>query len=255
MYPDPTGGSVGSRTWFSARGDCQALAELGFVVVELEGRGSTPMRSRAFMAADHGQTGTNDIADRVAGIRQLALRYRWVDTTRVGIYGTSGDGFAAAAAILRYLDFFDMAVSESPPGLVPGPHRRCTKLSSARREGLGNGGASQRRCNRRQPPANQAVRAGPVRGAEALPFPVHRRAVVWTPICRHRDALTGRALPDVPPLPRMRARARFPEPAIVSPDPGRAPFTPSSRHVPWPCRPRPASRRGTSRRCRRPPAR
>src|SRR2546429_1203164 len=40
IYPGPQGGSVGSWSFLSARGDTQALAELGFVVVEIEGMGN-----------------------------------------------------------------------------------------------------------------------------------------------------------------------------------------------------------------------
>jgi len=47
IYPGPQGGSVGSWSFSPARADCQALAELGFIVVEIEGMGN-PLRSRVF---------------------------------------------------------------------------------------------------------------------------------------------------------------------------------------------------------------
>ena len=47
IYPGPQGGSVGSWSFAAARGDTQALAELGFVVVEIEGMGN-PLRSKKF---------------------------------------------------------------------------------------------------------------------------------------------------------------------------------------------------------------
>jgi dipeptidyl-peptidase-4 len=50
IYPGPQGGSVGSRSFSAARGDAQALAELGFIVVEIDGMGN-PTRSKAFQDA------------------------------------------------------------------------------------------------------------------------------------------------------------------------------------------------------------
>ncbi len=112
IYPGPQTGSIRGRSFLPSRGDKQALAELGFIVVSLDAMG-TPMRSKSFHAAYYGDMGDNGLPDQIAGIRQLAQRYPWIDTNRVGIYGHSGGGFAAADAILRYPDFFKVAVSES----------------------------------------------------------------------------------------------------------------------------------------------
>ena len=112
IYPGPQTGSVRGRSFLPSRGDKQALAELGFIVISLDAMG-TPMRSKSFHAAYYGNMGDNGLPDQIAGIRQLAQRYPWIDTTRVGIYGHSGGGYAAADAILRYPDFFKVAVSES----------------------------------------------------------------------------------------------------------------------------------------------
>jgi dipeptidyl-peptidase-4 len=112
VYPGPQTGSVGTRTFVAARGDCQALAELGFVVVQLDAMG-TPMRSHSFMAAYYGNMGDNGLADQVTGMQQLARRYPWIDIDRAGIWGHSGGGFASADAIMRYPDFFKVAVSEA----------------------------------------------------------------------------------------------------------------------------------------------
>ena len=61
----------GSRNFSAARGDCQALAELGFVVVEIDGMG-TPWRSKKFHEAYFGNMGDNTLPDQVAGMKQLA---------------------------------------------------------------------------------------------------------------------------------------------------------------------------------------
>ena len=112
IYPGPQSGSVGSWGFSAARGDHQALAELGFVVVLIEGTGN-PNRSKSFHDAYWPDMSTNTLPDQVAGIRQLSQRYSYIDTTKVGIWGHSGGGFATAAAMFRYPDFFKVGISES----------------------------------------------------------------------------------------------------------------------------------------------
>ena len=112
IYPGPQTGSVGGRSFTAARGDAQSLAELGFVVVELDGMG-TPWRSKAFHDAYYANMGDNTLPDQIAGMKQLAARYRWIDLDRAGIYGHSGGGFATADAMFRYPDFFKVGISES----------------------------------------------------------------------------------------------------------------------------------------------
>jgi len=113
VYPGPQGGSVGSRSFVTAHGDCQALAELGFVVVQIDGMGN-PFRSKRFHDAYYGAMGRdNTLPDQVASMRELATRYAWIDTTRVGVWGHSGGGFATADAMFRYPDFFKVGIAES----------------------------------------------------------------------------------------------------------------------------------------------
>ncbi len=110
IYPGPQSGSVGSRNFSAARGDRQALAELGFVVISLDAMG-TPMRSKSFHETYYGNMGDNGLPDQITGMKQLAEKYPWIDIDRAGITGHSGGGFASTDAILRYPDFFKVAVS------------------------------------------------------------------------------------------------------------------------------------------------
>lgn len=112
IYPGPWGSSVGSWSFSPARGDNQALAELGFVVVQINGMG-TAWRSKAFNDAYFGNMGDNGLPDQVAGMKELAQRYRFIDIDRAGIWGHSGGGFATADAMFRYPDFFKVGISES----------------------------------------------------------------------------------------------------------------------------------------------
>ena len=112
IYPGPQGGGVGSWSFVSARGDNQALAELGFVVVVIEGS-CNPLRSKSYHDACYGNMAENTLSDQVSGMRQLATRYPYIDLERAGIWGHSGGGYAAAAAMFRYSDFFKVGISES----------------------------------------------------------------------------------------------------------------------------------------------
>ncbi|MEZ4586118.1 MAG: prolyl oligopeptidase family serine peptidase [Gemmatimonadales bacterium] len=112
IYPGPQSGSVGPRMFIPSRGDHQALAELGFVVVAIDGMG-TPDRSKAFHDAYYGRMGDNTIPDQVAAIKELAGRYPFIDLDQVGIWGHSGGGFATASAMFRFPDFFKAGIAES----------------------------------------------------------------------------------------------------------------------------------------------
>ncbi|MDO8666422.1 MAG: DPP IV N-terminal domain-containing protein, partial [Gemmatimonadales bacterium] len=109
IYPGPQVGSVGQWVW-SNGGEPRSVAELGFIVVRIDHMG-TPLRSKAFHDNYYGNFGDNGLPDHIAAIRQLAARYRWIDIDRVGIWGHSGGGFASTDAILRYPDFYKVAVS------------------------------------------------------------------------------------------------------------------------------------------------
>jgi dipeptidyl aminopeptidase/acylaminoacyl peptidase len=113
VYPGPQTGSTGSRAFTPARGDRQALAELGFIVVTIDGMG-TPGRSKAFQDAYYGAMGRdNTIPDQIAGMKQLAQQYPWIDLDRAGIWGHSGGGFATTTAMFRFPDFFKAGIAES----------------------------------------------------------------------------------------------------------------------------------------------
>ncbi len=89
----------------------QSMAELGFVVVMVDGRG-TSGRSRAFHQFSYRNLG-GAFEDHVAMIKQMAARYSYMDVTRVGIYGTSAGGYGAAHAMLVFPEFYKVGVSIS----------------------------------------------------------------------------------------------------------------------------------------------
>ncbi len=102
------------KTWTGAiLGEAQALADLGFVVIQVDGRGGT-FRSKAFrdLSYRHMEK-AGFLEDHVAALRQLARTRPWLDLDRVGIFGSSGGGFATAHALIDYPDFFKVGVSSA----------------------------------------------------------------------------------------------------------------------------------------------
>lgn len=91
----------------------QTLAEDGFIVINFSYRGSNPYRGRKFYTHGYGNLRDYALDDDYAVIRQVAQLIPQADTTRVGIYGHSGGGFMAAAALLTRPDFYKVAVSAS----------------------------------------------------------------------------------------------------------------------------------------------
>lgn len=113
IYPGPQ--TIRSQWGFSSavfdREIPQTLADLGFIVVTIDSRG-TPYRSKAFLSESYGVWVNRTIVDdHIAGITQLARRYPYMDLTRVGIYGHSGGGNASTRALLLRPDFYRVAVS------------------------------------------------------------------------------------------------------------------------------------------------
>ncbi|MBK6797526.1 MAG: DPP IV N-terminal domain-containing protein [Acidobacteria bacterium] len=111
VYPGPQTESVTKA--FSPRNANVALAQFGFIVIEVGNRGGNPQRSKWYHTFGYGNLRDYGLADKKAAIEQLARRYPFVDLDRVGIYGHSGGGFMSTAAMLVYPDFFKVAVSSS----------------------------------------------------------------------------------------------------------------------------------------------
>jgi dipeptidyl-peptidase-4 len=109
IYPGPQVGSVGAWS-FKGGGETFSLAELGFVVIQLDHMG-TPLRSKAFHDNYYGNFGDNGLPDHITAIKQLATTHKFIDLDKVGIFGHSGGGFASTDAILKYPEFFKVAVS------------------------------------------------------------------------------------------------------------------------------------------------
>jgi dipeptidyl aminopeptidase/acylaminoacyl peptidase len=110
VYPGPQTESV-TKTFSKSQNI--ALAQFGFVVIEVGNRGGNPNRSKWYHTYGYGNLRDYGLADKKAAIEQLAKRHAFIDIDRVGIWGHSGGGFMTAAAMLVYPDFFKAGFSES----------------------------------------------------------------------------------------------------------------------------------------------
>jgi dipeptidyl aminopeptidase/acylaminoacyl peptidase len=86
------------------------LAELGFIIVQIDGMG-TSNRSKAFHDVCYRNLKDAGFPDRIRWIKAAAERYSYMDTTRVGIFGSSAGGQNAMAGVLFHPDFYDAAVA------------------------------------------------------------------------------------------------------------------------------------------------
>jgi dipeptidyl aminopeptidase/acylaminoacyl peptidase len=113
VYPGPQTESITFP--FSPSNVPQQLAQLGFIVIQIGNRGGSPQRSQEYQGFGYYNLRDYALADKKAGIEQLAARHKWIDLDKVGIYGHSGGGFLTAAAMLLppYNEFFKVGVSES----------------------------------------------------------------------------------------------------------------------------------------------
>jgi dipeptidyl aminopeptidase/acylaminoacyl peptidase len=90
----------------------QELADHGFVVVQIDGMG-TSNRSKKFHDVCWKNLGDAGFPDRILWMKAAAAKYPQLDLTRVGIYGTSAGGQSALGAMLFHGDFYTCAVSDS----------------------------------------------------------------------------------------------------------------------------------------------
>ncbi|MFT3701493.1 MAG: prolyl oligopeptidase family serine peptidase [Agriterribacter sp.] len=95
---------------FITGGEMQSIAELGFIVVQIDGMG-TSNRSKAFHDVCWHNLADAGFTDRILWMKALGEKYPYVDTTRVGLYGTSAGGQNALGGLLFQPAFYKAAVS------------------------------------------------------------------------------------------------------------------------------------------------
>jgi hypothetical protein len=97
---------------FSAYNPMQSLAELGFIVVQIDGM-DTSNRSKAFHDVCWKNLQDAGFPDRILWHKAVAAKYPYYDISRVGIYGMSAGGQSALGAVLFHPEFYKVAVAAS----------------------------------------------------------------------------------------------------------------------------------------------
>ncbi|HKX26732.1 MAG TPA: DPP IV N-terminal domain-containing protein [Blastocatellia bacterium] len=108
IYAGPQGSFVPKA--FSTLAGMQALAELGFIVVQIDGMG-TSNRSKAFHDVAWKNLGDAGFPDRILWHQAVAARYPYYDISRVGIYGTSAGGQSSLGGLLFHPEFYKVCVA------------------------------------------------------------------------------------------------------------------------------------------------
>ncbi len=110
IYAGPQGSFV-PKTFSAVSGD-QALAELGFIVVHIDGMG-TSNRSKAFHDVAWKNLADAGFPDRILWHKAVAAKYPWYDISRVGIFGTSAGGQNSLGGVLFHPEFYKVVVTNS----------------------------------------------------------------------------------------------------------------------------------------------
>jgi dipeptidyl aminopeptidase/acylaminoacyl peptidase len=110
IYAGPQGSFVPKT--FSAVAPDQALAELGFIVVHIDGMG-TSNRSKAFHDIAFKNLGDAGFPDRILWHKAVAAKYPYYDISRVGIFGTSAGGQSSLGGVLFHPEFYKVVVTNS----------------------------------------------------------------------------------------------------------------------------------------------
>jgi len=95
---------------FLPNSEMQNIAELGFIVVQIDGMG-TANRSKAFHDVCWKNLADAGFPDRILWMREMAKKYPNADIDRVGLYGTSAGGQNAAGALLFHPEFYKAGVA------------------------------------------------------------------------------------------------------------------------------------------------
>ena len=109
IYSGP-GDAYTPKSFIPYNGNMTALAELGFIVVQLDGMG-TSYRGKAFEDVCYKNLKDAGFPDRMAWIKAAAERYPYMDSTHVGIFGASAGGQESMAAVLFHPEFYKAAYS------------------------------------------------------------------------------------------------------------------------------------------------
>jgi dipeptidyl-peptidase-4 len=119
VYGEPHGQTV-IDSWGHAMADFhRVIADLGYLVVSIDNRGTPCPKGAAWRRAVSGSLGPLSTEEQAAGIRELGRTRSYVDVSRVGIWGWSGGGSNTLNALFRKPDVYQLGIAVAPK---PQPH-------------------------------------------------------------------------------------------------------------------------------------
>lgn len=112
VYNGPHAQLVQNRHRAAARGWELNMANLGYIIFTVDGRGSA-YRGAAFEQVIHRQLGKHEMADQMCGVALLKAQ-PWIDAKRIGVYGWSYGGFMTTNLMLTHPETFKVGVAGGP---------------------------------------------------------------------------------------------------------------------------------------------
>jgi len=114
VYGEPAASTVQDR-WGGQRYLYQAmLVKKGFIVVSVDNRGTRMPKGRDWRKSIYKKIGTITAQDQVDALNEIALRYPFIDTERVGVYGHSGGGSSTLTLLFKHGDSFHAGTAIAP---------------------------------------------------------------------------------------------------------------------------------------------
>lgn len=110
VYGEP-GGTTVQDVWGGGDLWNQYMANQGYIVVSIENRGARAPRGREWRKCIYGEVGTFASEDQARGVQDMARRYPFIDTDRIGITGWSGGGSQTLNSMFRYPDVFRTGIA------------------------------------------------------------------------------------------------------------------------------------------------
>ncbi|EGF91721.1 prolyl oligopeptidase family protein [Asticcacaulis biprosthecium C19] len=112
VYTGPTTHRFEESYGDNVRGSVNSVAQLGAIVVTIDGRG-TSQRGQAFRSSAYQNLGEVGLDDHIWVLKAMKKKYPYFDLDRVGVYGGSAGGYDTARFVLRRPDFYKVGVASS----------------------------------------------------------------------------------------------------------------------------------------------
>ncbi len=114
VYGEPHGQTVMDSWGHASALFHGAIADLGYLVISIDNRGTRCPKGAAWRRAINGRLGPLSTKEQAAGIRELARMRPYVDLSRVGTWGWSGGGSNTLNAMFREPDLFKLGIAVAP---------------------------------------------------------------------------------------------------------------------------------------------